>query len=154
MAIMSNPVHCLATGLGSGLSPKAPGTTGSLAAVLIFVISLSHLSVIWQITIVVGATIAGIYLCGKTAKDWGTHDHASIVWDEWAGQWLVLLGVSWNSWEIILGFLLFRLFDIWKPWPIRWLDKHVHGGLGIMLDDLVAAVYALAALHAISYALI
>lgn len=150
-AILKNPVHLLATGLGSGLSPKAPGTTGSLAAVLIYMALLAHIPLLWQIAIVIIATAIGVYICGKTAADWGAHDHGSIVWDEWAAQWLVLLGLPWNSWGIVAGFLFFRLFDIWKPWPISWFDKHVHGGLGIMADDLIAGLMAIAATQALLY---
>ena len=84
------------------------------------------------------AALAGVYICGKTASDLGVHDHGGIVWDEMVGLWLALtiIPVSW-AW-VLAGFLIFRLFDIWKPWPISWLDKNITGGLGIMLDDLVA----------------
>jgi phosphatidylglycerophosphatase A len=84
----------------------------------------------------------GPYLCGKTARDLGVHDHGGIVWDEIAGFLLTMLLVPVSVWTALVGFALFRLFDIVKPWPIGWLDKHVHGGTGIMLDDLVAALYA------------
>ncbi len=153
MATLRNPVHLLATGLGSGLSSKAPGTAGSLVAVLVYMALLSHLSWIVQLAIIMVAALLGIYLCGKTARDWKTHDHGSIVWDEWVAQWLTLIGLPWNSWGMILGFAYFRLFDIWKPWPISWCDKHVHGGLGIMLDDILAGVMALIATRASLYAL-
>ena len=150
---LRNPVHLLATGLGSGLSPKAPGTVGSFAAVLFYMAVLGPLSWGVQLIIIVISVVVGIYLCGKTAKDWGTHDHGSIVWDEWAAQWLTLIGLPWNSWGLVIGFVFFRLFDIWKPWPISWCDKNVHGGLGIMLDDILAGIMALIATRASLYAL-
>jgi phosphatidylglycerophosphatase A len=86
--------------------------------------------------------VVGIYLCGKTASDAGVHDHGAIVWDEIVGFFItmLLLPVTWQN--IVVGFLLFRFFDIVKPWPIKWLDKHVDGGFGIMIDDVLAAVFA------------
>ncbi|WP_094710959.1 phosphatidylglycerophosphatase A [Hahella sp. CCB-MM4] len=140
---MTNPVHLLATGLGSGLSPVAPGTVGSAAAVLLYMLFLAHLEWWAQLAVIVVGGVVGIYLCGKTARDWNTHDHGAIVWDEWVAQWLTLIALPWNSPWLILGFVYFRLFDIWKPWPISWCDRHVHGGAGIMLDDILAGGIAL-----------
>ena len=86
------------------------------------------------------AAIFGTYVCGKAAKDLGIHDHPGIVWDEFVGLWIAMIGlpVTWSS--IIAGFFLFRVFDILKPWPIGWIDKNFHGGLGIVLDDVVAGL--------------
>lgn len=142
-----NPVHFLALGFGSGLAPKMPGTFGTLAA-LPLVVLLSHyasFSVYLMVTILV--SIVGIWLCGKTAEDMGKHDDSSIVWDEVAGMLITMLAVP-LSWQTVLaGFVLFRFFDILKPWPISYLDKHVHGGFGIMIDDVLAGLFALGVLH-------
>lgn len=141
-----NPVHLLAAGFGSGLAPRAPGTFGTLAALLPWwPLHLLTPAQYWLV-IAIGFAI-GIYLCGKTAHDLRVHDHGAIVWDEFIGLWIALAwlpdGIVW----IIAGFALFRLFDIWKPWPIRWCDRRVRGGFGIMLDDVLAGLFALALLQ-------
>ena len=138
---MRNPVHFLAFGFGSGLSPKAPGTMGTLAALPLWYL-LAQLPLAGYVAGLLLVIAVGPYLCGKTARDLGVHDHGGIVWDEIAGFLLTMLLVPVSVWTALIGFALFRLFDIVKPWPIGWLDKHVHGGTGIMLDDLVAALYA------------
>lgn len=138
---MSNPVHLLAFGFGSGLSPVAPGTVGTLAAIPLYLL-LQYLSLPLYIAIVVLACIVGVYLCGQTAKDLGVHDHGGIVWDEFCGFWITMLAVPAGWVWIVLGFILFRLFDICKPWPINWADQKVSGGLGIVLDDIIAGGYA------------
>jgi phosphatidylglycerophosphatase A len=128
-------------GFGSGLAKKAPGTFGTLAA-LPFWYALQFLSPVYYIVVLVAAFALGVYLCGATAKALGVHDHGGIVWDEFVGLWIALFMVPMNIYWIALGFALFRLFDIWKPWPIRVLDAKVHGGFGIMIDDVLAGVYA------------
>ncbi|BFM14142.1 phosphatidylglycerophosphatase A [Maricurvus nonylphenolicus] len=139
--LIRQPVHWLAFGFGSGLSPKAPGTAGTLAAIPLYLL-LAELSLIPYVIMLLVTFAVGVYLCGKTADDLGVHDHPGIVWDEFVGYWITMLlapaGWSW----VIIGFILFRIFDVLKPWPIRWLDKHVHGGLGIMIDDVLAGVFA------------
>ncbi|SFF87189.1 phosphatidylglycerophosphatase A family protein [Neptunomonas qingdaonensis] len=148
--VLSNPVHCLAFGFGSGLAPKAPGTFGTLAAVPLFLL-LSSLSLSEYLYVVIFASVVGIYFCGQTAKDLQVHDHPGIVWDEFVGFWITMIAVPVSWWSLVLGFALFRLFDIWKPWPIKWVDKHVHGGFGIMLDDVLAGLLALGSLHLLIY---
>lgn len=145
---LSNPVHFLALGFGSGLAPKAPGTFGTLAAIPLFIL-LAPLQPSLYLGLLVVMSIVGIYLCGKTAKDAGVHDHGAIVWDEIVGFLItmIMVPVTWQS--IAVGFILFRVFDIFKPWPISWLDKHCHGGFGIMVDDIVAGLAALACMHLI-----
>ena len=138
--LIRNPVHFLAFGFGSGLSPKAPGTAGTLVAVLLWPL-LAGLPLMFYLAIVVVVSIGGFYLCGKTASDLGVHDHPGIVWDEIAGYWLAMTAIPCTWYWILAGFLLFRLFDIWKPWPIGWLDRKVSGGVGIMVDDLLAGVF-------------
>ncbi|MDO7653864.1 MAG: phosphatidylglycerophosphatase A, partial [Porticoccus sp.] len=102
---------------------------------------LAGLPLMFYLAIVVVVSIGGFYLCGKTASDLGVHDHPGIVWDEIAGFWLAMTAVPFTWYWMLAGFLLFRLFDIWKPWPIGWLDRKVSGGVGIMVDDLLAGVF-------------
>lgn len=147
---LATPTGFLAFGLGSGLSPKAPGTVGSLAA-LVFAVPLVALPLWIGFVVVVGAFFVGIYLCGETATRLGVHDHGGIVWDEFVGMWLVLLFVPFEPGWWLAALVLFRLFDIFKPWPIRWLDRKMGGGLGIMIDDVLAAVYALVPLLVLLY---
>lgn len=143
---LSNPIQFLALGFGSGLAPKAPGTFGTLTAVPIFLL-MSMLSTPVYALIAFIMAIAGVYICGKAADDAGVHDHPAIVWDEIVGFVITmfLVPLTWHS--VLVGFVVFRLFDIFKPWPISWLDKHCHGGLGIMLDDIAAGLAALAVMH-------
>jgi phosphatidylglycerophosphatase A len=140
-ALLKNPVHLLAFGFGSGLAPKAPGTFGTLAAIPFFLL-ICQLTLVHYVLFVLVAGLAGIYICDKTAKDLRVHDHSGIVWDEMVGYWITMtmIPVSWHS--LLAGFLLFRLFDIWKPFPIHWLDKKVKGGFGIMIDDVLAGFFA------------
>lgn len=144
--LLSNPVHFLAFGFGSGLFAKAPGTAGTLLGILIWIF-LVKLSLFAYIIITVTAALTGIYICGKTARDLNIHDHSGIVWDEIVGIWLamILVPVSWG-W-ILASFLIFRFFDILKPWPISWLDKNVSGGIGIMADDLLAGGFTAIVLY-------
>ena len=139
--ILTDPVHLLAFGFGTGLAPKAPGTVGSLPGVLLAWLTLP-LAFEWRIMIAAGLIAAGIWICGESARRIGVHDHPGIVWDEIAGMYVTLLVVPPQIALWALAFGLFRLFDIWKPWPIRDLDHRLAGGTGIMLDDLVAALYA------------
>ena len=148
--IIFHPIHFLSLGLGSGLSPFAPGTAGTLMAVLLY-IPLSMLPLTSYVAVLIIGSLAGIYLCEKTSKKLGGHDHPAIVWDEFLGFWLTML-FSPSGWMwIVIGFVLFRLFDIWKPWPISVIDHKVKGGFGIMLDDLVAGAYALVVLQLLNY---
>jgi phosphatidylglycerophosphatase A len=132
-------------GFGSGLAPKAPGTFGSAFALLFIPLWLASgfkLSVLLMILM----SFSGIYICDRTAKVMGVHDDGRIVWDEFAGQSitflpLIYMGIMNWMW-VLVGFILFRLFDIWKPWPIRVADQQVGGGFGIMLDDIIAGIWA------------
>jgi phosphatidylglycerophosphatase A len=141
-----NPVHWLAFGFGSGAVPVAPGTAGTLAAVPIYLL-LAALDPWLYLLLTLALLLLGVWLCGVTARHLGVHDHGGIVWDEMVGFLLTMsaLPPRWDT--LLLGFVLFRLFDIAKPWPIRWADRRVPGGLGIMLDDVLAAAYAAFALH-------
>jgi phosphatidylglycerophosphatase A len=139
--VLTDPVHFLAFGFGTGLAPVAPGTVGSLPGMLIAWATLP-LPLTWRLAIGVLLVLTGIWLCGESARRIGVHDHSGIVWDEIAGMYLVLLVAPPQIAAWVLGFALFRLFDIWKPWPIRDLDHRLAGGAGIMLDDVIAALYA------------
>jgi phosphatidylglycerophosphatase A len=145
---MANPIHFLALGFGSGLLPKAPGTFGTIAAIPLYLLLVPS-SFITYLSIVIVMSVAGIYICGKAAEDAGVHDHGAIVWDEIVGFLITMsmVPLSWQS--VVVGFILFRVFDIFKPWPISFLDKNVHGGLGIMADDILAGFAALACMHLI-----
>lgn len=143
---MSHPAHFCALGFGSGLAKKAPGTFGTLAGLPLFWL-IADLGAYTQLAIITALFVAGIYFCGKTGKALGVSDHGSIVWDEIVAIMLVLTVTPyhWQWW--LVAFVLFRLFDIWKPVPIRQCDAKVKGGLGVMLDDVLAAVYAIISLE-------
>lgn len=140
-SVWRNPVHFAAFGFGSGAVPLAPGTFGTLAALVIY-LGLQQLPFPLYALFVLTALALGVLLCGRTARDVGEHDHSGIVWDEFVGYWITMTLAPPGWWPIALGFILFRLFDVIKPWPIGWLDRHVHGGLGIMADDVLAGVMA------------
>ncbi len=141
-------VHWLAFGFGSGFSPRAPGTIGSLVALLPFLL-LSYLGSLFTIVAILVALLLGVWICDRTARDLGVHDHGGIVWDEFVGLWIALLMVPQQLLWIGTGFLLFRVFDILKPWPINWADKKVQGGWGIMLDDVLAGIMAALCIQAV-----
>jgi phosphatidylglycerophosphatase A len=146
------PIGFLAFGFGSGLSPRAPGTAGT-ALGLVLALPLLGLppAVAWAV--VVATFFIGIPICGRASQQLGVHDHGGIVWDEFVGLWMVLLTVPLNAGWWLAAFVAFRVFDIAKPWPIGLLDRRISGGLGIMIDDVVAALYAVAVL-ALAQALI
>ncbi len=148
---LRNPIHLFAVGFGSGLLKPAPGTWGTLVAAVIYILlmELTSPGLMAYLVLVFLAFLAGIYLCDRAAKDAGTHDHPAIVWDEFVGFFVTMIAVEQTLLNIALGFALFRLFDIWKPWPIGALDKSLSGGFGIMIDDVVAGVFACALLHAL-----
>jgi phosphatidylglycerophosphatase A len=150
--VISNPAHFVAFGFGSGLARFAPGTFGSLAAIPLFML-LASLPQMAYLLLVAVMFLAGIRICGVTGRALGVHDHSGIVWDEIVAMLLILAFTPYTWAWIGLAFLLFRLFDIWKPFPILWFDRSVHGGLGVMLDDLLAAGYALAALKGLQWLL-
>lgn len=146
-SVWSNPVHFAAFGFGSGTAPYAPGTFGTLAAVPLYWAMASGLSAAAYAVVVVAMFVFGVWLCDRTERDIGVHDHSGIVWDEFVGylvtMWLLPLTWGWA----IAGFFAFRLFDIWKPWPVRQAERRFGGGFGNMVDDLLAGVYAGLGLH-------
>jgi len=149
-AILKDPVHFFAFGFGAGLLPKAPGTAGTLVAIPIVMLVAACG---WQVHALFAAVavLVGIPLCGASARRLGVHDHPGIVWDEIAGYLITMLAVP-ATWQwLIAGFVLFRFFDILKPWPIREADHSLTGGLGIMLDDVIAGLFAGAILFAMHH---
>ncbi len=143
---LSNPWHFLALGFGTGLAPKAPGTFGSLAAIPLYLLMMP-LSWPLYLALTLVALLLGVVICQKASAAMGVHDHPAIVWDEVVGM-LITLFLAPPGWLWILaGFVIFRFFDIVKPWPIGWLDRKVHGGLGIMLDDVMAGLMSLAVMQ-------
>lgn len=148
---LKNPWHLLATGFGSGLSPIVPGTMGTVAAIPFYLL-MAQLPFSAYLIITLVAAAVGITICQKTSDDMGIHDHGSIVWDEFVGFWITMAVAPVASLQWILaGFVLFRFFDMVKPWPISWLDRQVHGGLGIMVDDILAGFMAMIALWGVGY---
>jgi phosphatidylglycerophosphatase A len=136
--VLTDPVHFLAFGFGSGL---APFTFGSIPGLLLFWLTMDF-GLYVQLGIVAATALAGIWICGESARRIGVHDHGGIVWDEIVGMYVTLLFAPVSVAGFVLAFVLFRVMDIVKPWPIRDLDHRLGGGLGIMLDDLLAALYA------------
>ena len=141
----TTPAGFFAFGFGSGLAPFAPGTVGTLAAVPL-ALALKGLPPVLFWVILVLSFVAGIRFCDVTARRLGRHDPGSIVWDEMVAYWLTVAFVPLHWAWLLAAFLLFRLFDIVKPWPIRLVERRLGGGLGIMADDVIAAVYSMAIL--------
>jgi len=148
--LLLNPIHLLSLGFGSGLAPKAPGTAGTVVAIPVYLLMVG-LTPVAYLLVTLFLLYIGIHLCQATAQRLGVHDHPAIVWDEIVGYLLTMVAAPFDWVWIVTGFALFRLFDVWKPWPIGFLDRHVSDGIGIMLDDLLAAVYASIVLHSIIY---
>lgn len=146
--LLRHPFGWIACGFGSGLSPVAPGTAGSLLALLPW-LALRELPWPWYLAAIVFAFALGVLACDWAVSRLKIADPGAVVWDEFVGQWIALAPlVIWPHslrW-ILAGFLLFRLFDIAKPWPVSWADRKISGGLGVMLDDVIAGIYAALAL--------
>ena len=148
--LLSHPSHFLALGFGTGLAPVAPGTFGTLMGVALYLLLPAMTWTLYLLFLLV-VTLVGIWLCDRTARDIGVHDHGGIVWDEFVGYWITMFMAPEGWLWIVAGFALFRLFDILKPWPISWLDRHVKGGFGVMVDDVLAGVMALICLQSAAY---
>ena len=143
--VFTDPVHFLAFGFGVGVSPIAPGTLGSVWGILLAWVT-AGLGLPIEIAIAAALCLVGIYICGESSRRLGVHDHGGIVWDEIAGAYLICLPFPRTLTVLVVAFIMFRVLDIVKPWPIRELDHRLHGGLGIMLDDILAALIGVAIL--------
>ena len=140
--LLAHPAHFIALGFGSGLAPRAPGTFGTLASVVLFWLLAQILPTLVIAFLAIPLFFLGVWACEVTGRDLGVADHGAMVWDEIVA-FLPLAAVSSASiWLQAVAFLLFRLFDVWKPYPIRGLEQHLKGGFGVMFDDMVAAFYA------------
>lgn len=146
---LSNPLHLLALGFGSGLSPIMPGTMGTLAAIPFYLL-MTALPLWLYVTLLIIGFVAGIKICNAATSAIGRHDHGAIVWDEFIGFGITMLAAPAGWTWIAIGFVLFRFFDMVKPWPISWFDRRVHGGFGIMLDDVIAGLFALVCLQGLA----
>jgi phosphatidylglycerophosphatase A len=152
LALLRHPAGWLGTGFGSGLAPRAPGTVGTLVALLPWWLWLRGLETPAYLLVLALAFAVGVWAANWMIARTRIQDPSVFVWDEFVGVWIALcLAPAGWPW-LLAGFALFRLFDIWKPWPVRWADRHVHGGLGAMLDDVLAGVYALVTLQALAWA--
>lgn len=145
--VFKSPIHILAFGFGSGLIRPAPGTWGTLAAVPLFYLAATFCSLPVLSLITILLCFLSIYISGKSSQLLGLHDYDGIVIDEWAGLFLALVWFDPTLSNIVVGTLFFRFFDILKPWPIKWADQKVDGGLGITLDDLIAGLFAALSLY-------
>jgi len=154
-ALLRHPAGWIATGFGVGLSPLAPGTAGSLAALLPWLL-LRELPLPWYLLALGLAAAVGVWACAWSVRTLRSGDPRVAVFDEFVGQWLALtpLLARRGGWLwIFAGFILFRIFDVWKPWPVSWADRSVKGGLGVMLDDVLAGAYAACGLAALLWLL-
>jgi len=154
--VLTHPAGWIASGFGIGLAPVAAGTFGSLAALVPWWLWLRHLPPATYLGVVALAFAIGVWAGGWVIEKTRIEDPGVVVWDEFIGQWLALtpMLLAPSDWRWMLaGFALFRLFDIWKPWPVRWADQRLHGGFGAMLDDLLAGAYALGVLQLAAYLL-
>ena len=149
--ILRHSAGWIASGFGAGLSPRAPGTCGSLVALIPWWFGLRHLDLSSYLAVLVLAFVIGVWAANWVIAKTGISDPSVVVWDEFIGLWITLLlapqGLGW----MLAGFGLFRLFDIYKPWPVSWADQQLHGGVGVMFDDILAGIYALLVLQAGAY---
>ncbi len=144
--MMSHPAHFISLGFGAGLSPKAPGTAGTLLAWLLDPLIRTPLSEFVFLALLASFFVAGVLAAERTGRALGVPDHGGIVWDEMVATWLVLLFTPTTLLWQAVAVALFRCFDLGKPPPVRWADRSFKGGFGVMFDDLVAAGYTLLAL--------
>lgn len=145
-SLLRSPVQFLAFGFGSGLSPRAPGTAGTAVAVPLYWL-VSGLNLPLYTLFVLVTAVLGVWICGHASRQLGVHDHPGIVWDEFVGYWIAMWALPAQWPWMLSAFLVFRVFDIVKPWPISMLDRKVKGGLGIMVDDILAGVMTCTTVH-------
>lgn len=152
--LLSHPAHFLSLGFGAGLFPRAPGTAGTVVAIPLYLLLAGTESVLIYAIVTLLIIVIGVWICGYTERELGSHDHSSIVWDEIAGFLITMFMAPLAWWSVLAGFLLFRLFDIVKPYPVSWFDTHLQGGFGTMIDDVMAGVYAWFVLQVLLYLLV
>ena len=143
-------LHWVAFGAGAGLAPRSPGTAGTAVAIPIYLALGTAPPAVYALAVAL-LVITGVWVCGRTARDLGVHDHPGIVLDEIAGFLVAMTALPYDWRWMVAGFVAFRVFDIVKPWPVSLADRRVGGGFGIMLDDVIAGALACLALHAIRY---
>ena len=151
-SIWKNPLHFIAFGFGVGALPIAPGTFGTLIAIP-FYLALQFFSTFTYLIILIFITLISMWICDKVSKEINVPDHQGMCLDEIVGFLVTMYAVPHGLKWVVLGFVLFRVFDIWKPWPIRLLDERVHGGIGIILDDVVAGIFSCLILHILAWIL-
>src|SRR3990167_5951487 len=149
-AIWQNPLYFIAFGLGSGAIPFAPGTFGTLMAIPFYLL-LQSLSLSFYLLFVFLFIVFSIWISERVSREIHIHDHPGMCIDEFAGFFVTMINAPLGWPWIMLGFLLFRLFDIWKPWPIRFIDQKISGGIGIVLDDVLAGLYGCIIVQVIGY---
>lgn len=149
-SIWTNPIHFIACGFGIGACPFFPGTLATIAAIPLILMLSNTTHGIYLLACII-LFFVGVYICGKTNRDFKTDDHSAACFDEIATFPIAMLGIAPTWYFLLIAFVLFRFFDIVKPWPIRWIDQHVHGGWGVMLDDLLAAIATLIIMIVISH---
>ncbi|MDA8329233.1 MAG: phosphatidylglycerophosphatase A [Betaproteobacteria bacterium] len=147
--VLRHPAHFLAFGFGSGLSPVAPGTAGTLVAIPLYYALVVWLPMPLMYAVLIAALVVGVWACDVTGRALGEVDYGGIVWDEIAAFFLVLAVTPARPLWVLLAFVLFRLFDIWKPWPISWVDSRCKNAMGVMLDDVLAAVFTVLVIFSI-----
>lgn len=147
---LAHPWHFLSFGFGSGYSPWAPGTAGTVAAIPLFY--LMSMLPLWQYMVAVFLMmLLGFYICGFTTRAMGKHDHSAIVWDEIVGYLITMMAMPLQWQWVLIGFFVFRFFDVIKPWPINVIDHRINGGVGIMLDDVLAGFYGFIVMQGLLY---
>jgi len=151
-SIWKNPIHFIAFGFGSGAIPIAPGTFGTLLAIPFYLV-FQHASNLGYILFLLITILGSIWICNKASADLGVDDHQGMCLDEFIGYFVTMYHAPHGWGWIILGFILFRIFDIWKPWPIRFIDNNIHGGFGMILDDVLAGIYSCILIQILRYSL-
>lgn len=149
-AVWQKPSYFIAFGFGTGALPIAPGTFGTLIAIPFYLV-LRQLTLPWYVGIVLVLTLASIWLCDKLSRDIQVHDHQGMNLDEIIGFLITMINAPLHWSWIVVGFILFRIFDIAKPWPINWADKNIGGGFGMIFDDVLAALYSCAVLQILAW---
>ncbi|WP_295364143.1 phosphatidylglycerophosphatase A [Arenimonas sp.] len=151
--LMKHPLGWLAAGFGAGFSPRAPGTVGSIAALVPWWFLMQDLSPLAYLAVVAAGFAIGCWAANWVIRETRIEDPGLVVWDEYIGVWIALFAAPAGWPWMLAGLVLFRVFDIAKPWPVSWADRQLHGGFGAMLDDALAGLYALGCLQLLAWLL-